>query len=329
MIRKAIQVVRIVRIIKKSIVIIAIALVFIIISYKVYQGIEKKNNYDKAIRELESNFSKTNEEELIKLSAFFSSMGDYSKADIYYNRCNEKLIDYYYGSGDFIKAYQVLKLTNDSNSKEIKKSIEQNIPNISLFTISKGEKCYFGRYEQDGNVDNGKEPVEWLCLDAKDNRKLLITTYALEAFPINTDVSNASYMDSSINYFLNEVMYNDLFSDDEKSLIQLNKCTITNNSKYHTHADGFEAYVFLLSVEEAEQYNCLKTDISSYLAKRGVNESAYYWLRTPGLDYDGSMCISLSGKINQEGDGNKSYNLIRPAIWIDVSSLYDESMGER
>ena len=41
-------------------------------------------------------------------------------------------------------------------------------------SVNIGEYVTFGHYEQDNNLENGKEPIEWKVLDKKDGRVLLL-----------------------------------------------------------------------------------------------------------------------------------------------------------
>lgn len=38
-----------------------------------------------------------------------------------------------------------------------------------------GDYVFFGAYEQDNNTSNGKEDVEWLVLEVKDGKALVIS----------------------------------------------------------------------------------------------------------------------------------------------------------
>ena len=47
-------------------------------------------------------------------------------------------------------------------------------------TPKRGDVITMGTYEQDGNTKNGAEPIEWMILDEKDDRLLVISVKALE-----------------------------------------------------------------------------------------------------------------------------------------------------
>ena len=49
--------------------------------------------------------------------------------------------------------------------------------------LKTGDIIVYGSYEQDGDIDNGLEPIEWEVLDVDDNRALLVCRYVLDWQP--------------------------------------------------------------------------------------------------------------------------------------------------
>jgi len=80
----------------------------------------------------------------------------------------------------------------------------------SIFTKLMGEKLSkavvgdyitFGAYEQDYNTSNGKEAIEWLVLEKKNNRLLVISRYALDCKRYNESFRNLHLL--LANFLLN------------------------------------------------------------------------------------------------------------------------------
>ena len=100
-----------------------------------------------------------------------------------------------------------------------------------------GEYITFGSYEQDGNISNGKEPIEWLVLSKNNKEMLLLSKYALEYLPYNDTnyypdgddryKKPATWETCLVRKFLNNDFYDSAFSKEEKKLI---KTTVLNNS---------------------------------------------------------------------------------------------------
>ncbi len=61
-----------------------------------------------------------------------------------------------------------------------------------------GDIITFGRYEQDNNLNNGTEAIEWLVLAAENDRALLLSKYGLETKPYNDVPKKKKEADSLI-----------------------------------------------------------------------------------------------------------------------------------
>ena len=52
-------------------------------------------------------------------------------------------------------------------------------------TVRIGDIVTFGRYEQDNNLDNGPEEIDWIVLDIQGDKALLLSKYGLDAKQYN------------------------------------------------------------------------------------------------------------------------------------------------
>ena len=107
----------------------------------------------------------------------------------------------------------------------------------------------FGSYEQDNNLENGKEPIEWVVLDKKtDGSIFVVSKYGLDNQPYDSSQNdNITWENSSLRSWLNESFYSDAFKSYEKRQIM----TVKNSNN-----KGNETYdrVFLLSIDEVKKY---------------------------------------------------------------------------
>lgn len=135
--------------------------------------------------------------------------------------------------------------------------IEQDFTSLKV-----GDVIRMGYYEQDENVDNLREPIEWqvLAIDQNKGTALVLSTYALEALsygnPMDTDeyVKTGVYWGNSyICSWLNNDFMTKAFTEGEKKRIQ------TSDIKTTDKAGTFivRKKIFLLSAEEVRKY--LKT----------------------------------------------------------------------
>ena len=74
--------------------------------------------------------------------------------------------------------------------------------------IKVGDYVNFGTYEQDNNTSNGKEEVEWLVLEVKDGKALIISKYALDCKPYNTGLTGATWETCTLRKWLNNNFIN-------------------------------------------------------------------------------------------------------------------------
>ena len=77
----------------------------------------------------------------------------------------------------------------------------------------------FGRYEQDGNLENGKEPIDWIVLTYDEEKTLVISRYVLDNKCFNEGYEEAEWENSTIRKWLNNDFKNSAFSDAEQERI--------------------------------------------------------------------------------------------------------------
>lgn len=183
----------------------------------------------------------------------------------------------------------------------------------SVGAAKKGEVIKFGNYEQDGDPDNGREPIEWIVLDVDEEGDLLIITrYGLDAVEYNETKEAVDWEDSTIRDWLNEDFCYYAFDNDELSHI------------YRVHSsDSVEDSAFLLTPAMAE--GLLSSDASrcaaatSYAKEQGVSASdsaCRSWLENSGGA--SAPFIDTNGRINISGAAvDNAAIAVRPVMYID------------
>ena len=211
--------------------------------------------------------------------------------------------------------------------------------------IAAGDLITFGLYEQDNDLDNGPEPVEWIVLDAQDGKALLLSKYGLDDIPYNTEWINITWEECTLRTWLNSDFLNSAFTAEEQSAIlttEVDNSSAQGYSEWNTSGgNNTQDRVFLLSCAEANRYLSVTFDSYSTNSDNRVAPTAYaiargswgsdeyrtedglpagwWWLRSPGqdqnyaarVDYDGSLLISAV---------NKKDGVVRPAVWISLES---------
>ena len=196
---------------------------------------------------------------------------------------------------------------------------------------------FFGSYEQDNDLTNGKEPIEWLVLAKKDGRMLLLSKYALDAQSYHMYHEDVTWETCTLRAWLNYGFLNDAFSPEEQKRILSTTVTADENpnpnNKSSAGNDTIDK-VFLLSIAEANKYfssdearQCYATEYCYQLfSHRYIRDSTrWWWLRTPGSRKNSDAAVVRNGgDVWETGQGvDTDSHTIRPAIWIS-----DDSAGE-
>lgn len=236
-------------------------------------------------------------------------------------------------AGDVIGAYETWAALGDfKDSSDRAKSIYEQYKEEKLRTAEVGGTVFLGTYEQDGNMENGPENVEWLVLAKEGSRILVISKYALDHKEFNEESKAVAWRTSSLRQWLNGEFFNTVFIADEMTMIPLVTVFAHKNEAYEMNpGKDTEDRVFLLSHVEADWYFFTEEAVcqpTAYACGRTgddpLSESVkcQWWLRSTGGARDRATAVSKAGKILGYGlPVNSKYAYVRPAIWIDLSTL--------
>lgn len=235
------------------------------------------------------------------------SARDYKDSENYVTLCVEQINEENYQKAlllikenKIIDGYNLLnKLSavgyKDSKTllENLKVSYDRALFNEKLKSLDFGSVVTFGSYEQDDNLENGKEPVEWIIVNRDRSSVLLISKKIIEFKPFNDDsVSSASTWEtSSLRKWMNGAFYNSIFNDDQKQLI-LETTVIPDPKEYSTSPDqGNKTFdkIYLFSENEYKKYidingveNPTATRFSYAINDRTKPDN--WWLRSSGDD---------------------------------------------
>ena len=153
---------------------------------------------------------------------------------------------------------------------------------------SPGDIVILGSYEQDNNLSNGAEPIEWIVVGERDGHTLILSKYALDYRRYNEEsFKDITWEDCTLRAWLNSDFYNMAFSASDKGRIATahneNPDTYELYKDYHVYnyndiiwgAKGGNATddkVFLLSWTEARDYFDAKGLYNYYLGAENYNQ---------------------------------------------------------
>lgn len=140
---------------------------------------------------------------------------------------------------------------------------KNNKPKVVELGDVEKEVITFGKFEQDGNIENGPEPLEWIVLAKEGGKAFVVSKYALTYLPYNVDDVVCLWEDSYVREWLNEVLYQSSFSNQEKERIILTRLDNSDSSsEYVEDCSVTEDYLFLLNRKEVKHYFGANTEIT-------------------------------------------------------------------
>ena len=181
-----------------------------------------------------------------------------------------------------------------------------------------GDEIVFGKYEQDNNESNGAELIKWKVIAKQDNQYFLLSENILDSCSYNVVDEDTSWELCSLRKWLNEDFYNSAFSEsDKKKIVSVNN-TNSSNDQYGTEGGNATLdHVFLLSVDEAEEY--LTNDIAyGVCTDYAVERGAYTF--EPYTDEDEHTYAVLKYSLPDPEDESRTidipFGITRESFWL-------------
>lgn len=188
--------------------------------------------------------------------------------------------------------------------------------------IEAGQTIEFGYYEQDGDKENGEEPITWLVLAVENDKVLLISQHSLDEQQYHNQQGSITWAESSLRDWLNKEFLENAFSNQEQTFLL---STELNNDSPFSKGNGGMAtqdQVFLLSQAETKLYFKSISDRVAITVpavipatKDGSLSKSSWWLRSTVNNDILAAYISSTGYINTYGSAQTRLG-IRPAIWV-------------
>ena len=194
----------------------------------------------------------------------------------------------------------------------------ENDTDESMLSLRPRDTVVLGRYEQDGNAENGKEPIHWTVLTVRGDQALLLSTLVLDTHAWADENEAAYWKDSRMREWLNGEFADAAFSEEEKASLLTSEPG--RNYKIFPRADGSEC-LFLLTNDE---YNCYGvgryTAPTAYAASRGAKrdedrEGHCYWMFR-NRDNPYVLEVNIGGWGNPAAK-DKAYGVL-PAVWVTM-----------
>ena len=206
-----------------------------------------------------------------------------------------------------------------------------------LASLKTGSTFRMGRYEQDNNLNNGPESIEWQVLTVQSDRALVVSKFVLDYRAFIDFGLSAVWETSSMRGWLNEGFYNSAFTSEERNRILQVRNTNPDNPEYGTDGgNDTNDKIFVLSIDEAKQYFRTDNDrlckATAYAAPKvffresdRIDPVTSWLLRSPGFNTNTSSLVAVNGTIDYTGlpnnaNGTATWFGVRPAFWVKLSN---------
>ena len=316
--------------------------------------------YDKAmdyyVEVSNASYAEFDYAEIEEAKILFTRLGDFKDAQIHLDEFEQLILMKQYEYAEKLYEKNILasddcinltecseaiklfeQIVDYENSKRYVDELADLIKN-KLYLTSIGDIITFGSYEQDANLDNGTEAIEWLVLEIKDGKALVISKYALDNKPYSTSYTGDTWETCTLRKWLNNDFFIQAFNELEKNQILTTRVEPDENSSYDTkQGNATQDKVFLLSIQEVIQYFKDNDERCCKLSKFVTNNvNCNWWLRSTGRSQN--ICAYYVGNDGSVGqfvyDDDRG---VRPAMWISVEekevanepvSIEDASVGD-
>ena len=292
----------------------------------------------------------------------FTRAGEYSDATTQILETRYQQAKNLYDQAEYKKAYLAYKKIAGYKDVNVLLSSDENLiaartareKNLTCF-MTPGTIVTFGKYEQDNNIENGKEDIKWVVLDVQAGKSLLLSKYILDSKPYNNIAVEITWEECSLRKWLNDEFLQTAFSDEEQSAILITEVDNSASQGFYEYSSqggkDTQDSVFLLSYAEAHKYLDLpdvqrydkksikaRATPTAYAIAQGIKVSTSdpltedgeyattWWLRSPGMSLRYAATVISFGQLahgkveGRSPDDISGRDGIRPALWINLES---------
>ena len=197
-------------------------------------------------------------------------------------------------------------------------------------TVKVGDYITFGRYEQDNDLENGPEEIEWLVVEAEEGKCCLVSRYILDAQNFHNTEEAVTWETCWLRGWLNEEFLNTAFSAEEQELIPVTHVDNSIQSPWTKSPNDTDDRIYLLSYSEVygkyfrkdwDRY-CLGTPYAIARGLQSVRQrdgsvTSGYWLRVGHLNIDYFTSVQPNGRECNTSHG-AWLNGVRPVLWMKL-----------
>lgn len=233
-----------------------------------------------------------------------------------------------------IDGFAQLWTYKDSNNRAAEIAFkQQEDPSIrnSLKSARRGDILQFGSYEQDNDLSNGPEPIDWFVLAKGNGRILVLACSILDHQAYNSVDGEITWDVCSLRAWLNGFFLETAFTEKERLLIPITEYENLGNPASTKSTKGGEDTWDRVSITSADEMyafyrnnpdmNGMYARATPYAAAMGVDVhkdygTSSYWIRTPGVTQAHVVYCDMIGGLLHSASPSKSGIGVRPIIWL-------------
>ena len=223
----------------------------------------------------------------------FAELGDYADCTALSAQCEKKLHEEAYNKAlalleegnlnDALLTFAEAKGYGDAEQycTQLTAILEKS---DELADVKAGDILAYGVLEQDGNAQNGAEPIEWYVLENDGETIKLLSRYILLARSFNKKAVNTSWAECSLRDYLNTTFLETSFDEIEQTLIYEKKSSPDPNPRF-TGVDQGNASPDKVTILNYTEFDKLQKDHPEFLTTepvKNVEGGRNWWLRTMG-----------------------------------------------
>lgn len=219
-----------------------------------------------------------------------------------------------------------LFLETSDDTETIFDSTGEIVTELEVVTETQKDEDYilFGNYEQDSDVENGSESIQWILLDDNGDSCLLLSRYILDYKDFNdTTIAKAtSWGNSTLREWLNNDFVNSAFTESEQNEIKWTE--VQDYKSENQLGDITSDKVFILSYSQVLQYFPDEWSSATTSTEYAKTQKSYvtdsYWLIDSHSSALYKYLINSEGIADNKPRVNESEG-IRPAIWVSKTAI--------
>lgn len=227
--------------------------------------------------------------------------------------------------------------TKDDWMAEMNKPEEDKYEHATLADAQPGQLVSLGRYEQDGNEENGPEEIFWLVMERNADTLTLMSLYCLDACAYQLEGIDTTWESSYVREFLNGQFFTNAFDAGEQARILETTVTNPDNPNFGTPGgNATQDKVYLPSLEEIMRwynvpepmetvYDQLYAVASDAVAAKGVwlempgSNRCWWWLRSPGGNPANACEVGSYGYLSFNGGSVTNTDRgLRPVVQVEA-----------